>query len=127
MSLGRKEETGMKNKNFWESIKCALRGLGDAYKAERNFKIYTGIGLAFLIFNVLLSASVYDYVFFIILAAGVFTAEYINTALERVIDRMGDGINEDFRFAKDVAAAAVLVSGIAFFAGEGLLLISKLV
>lgn len=116
----------MKNKNFWESIKCAARGLGDAYMTERNFKIYTGIGMVFILFNVLLSASIYDYVLFIILAAGVFMAEYINTALERVIDRMGDGINEDFRFAKDVAAAAVLVSGIAFFAGEGLLLISKL-
>ncbi len=109
----------MKNKNFLESVKCALAGLHNGFVSEKNFRIYTVIGLAFLIFHLLLKADSYDYVIFI-------SAEYMNTAVERAIDRLGEGVHEDFRFAKDVAAAAVLVSGIAFFLGEGIILISKL-
>lgn len=112
----------MKNKNFWESVKCALRGLWNGYRAERNFKIYTGIASVFLVLNILAEAGPYEYVFFVMLVAAVFAAEYINTSIERAIDHLGEGIHEDFRFVKDVAAAAVLMFGIAFFVGEGILL-----
>lgn len=116
------KEEKMKNRNFWESLKCAFRGLAKGYAAERNFKIYTVIAVAFLILNGLAGAGSVEYVLFVMLAASVFAAEYFNTAIERAIDRLGRGVNEDFRFAKDVAAAAVLVCGMAFFAGEGILL-----
>lgn len=115
----------MKNINFLESIKCAIAGLHNGFVSEKNFRIYTVIGIIFFIFHLFLKADSYDYVIFIILSAFVFSAEYMNTALERAIDRLGEGVHEDFRFAKDVAAAAVLVSGIAFFLGEGIILISK--
>lgn len=117
----------MKNKDFVESIKCALNGLHSGFVSERNFKIYTGIGIVFLFFNVILRANQYDYVLFVLLAAFVFAMEYMNTAVERAIDKLGEEINDEFRFAKDVAAAAVLVSGIAFFLGEGIILIFRLV
>lgn len=116
----------MKNKSFWQSVKCAIKGIKSGFACEKNFKIYLCIGGLFLILNILLSAGPYDYVLFLISAGGVFATEYINTAIERVCDRLCREKDKDIGFVKDVAAAAVLVSGIAFFGAEGIILISKL-
>lgn len=116
----------MKNKNFWQSILCALRGMKSGFRSERNFKIYIGIALTFLVFNILLSVGVYDYLVLLALSCFTFATEYVNTAIERVCDHMCSENHEDIAFIKDVAAAAVLVSGFAFFIGEGLVLIPRL-
>lgn len=116
----------MKNKNFLESVKCAVMGIIKGYHAERNFKIYSVIAAVFLAFNIILSAGIYDYIALIIVTSAVFAAEYINTAIEKVVDKFGEGIHNDFKFIKDVAAGAVLVNGIAFFSVEGIVLIPKL-
>ncbi len=53
----------MKNKNFLQSAKCAIRGLEIGFCTERNFKIYCGIALLFLILNILTGSGLYDYFF----------------------------------------------------------------
>lgn len=116
----------MKNRNLGESIVCAARGMYAGFKTERNFKTYSVIAFIFLVFNMLLSSGIYDYALYIILTAAVFVTEYINTAIERVVDKFGDGIHEDYRFIKDVAAGAVLTAGVTFLVVEGMLLLSKL-
>lgn len=116
-----------KNKNFFESVACAVKGLVKGFKAERNFKIYVVIAVVFLIFNILLKSGIYDYIIYIILACGTFGAEYINTAIERLCDRQCREDDSDIRFVKDVSAAAVLCMGIAFFASQLLILVPKLI
>ena len=37
----------MKNKNIIESIVCALRGIKDGFKRERNFKFYGKVAAIF--------------------------------------------------------------------------------
>lgn len=116
----------MKNKNFWQSVACALRGMASGFHAERNFKIYIGIALVFLALNILTASGVYDYILLLILSCGVFAAEYINTAVERLCDSFCTEENRDIMFAKDVSASAVLVMGIAFFGAEGAVLVSNI-
>lgn len=116
----------MKNKNFAQSVVCACRGIACGFRQERNFKIYTGIAAVFLALNVLTSSGLYDYILLLALSCGVFAAEYINTAVERLCDRFCTEENGDVRFAKDVSAAAVLVMGIAFFGAEGAVLFSNI-
>lgn len=116
----------MKNKNFWQSVACALRGIASGFHAERNFKIYIGIALVFLALNIVTSSGLYDYILLLALSCGVFAAEYINTAVERVCDSFCAEENKDVRFAKDVSAGAVLIMGIAFFGAEGAVLVSNI-
>lgn len=116
----------MKNRSLWQSVACALRGIVSGFRAERNFKIYTGIALAFLALNILTSAGFYDYILLLVLSCGVFAAEYINTAVERLCDSFCAEENRDMRFVKDVSASAVLVMGIAFLGAEGAVLVSNL-
>lgn len=116
----------MKNKSFLQSVKCAVKGASSGFRAERNFKIYMVIALVFLALNIITSSGLYDYIILLALACGAFSAEYINTAIERLCDSFCPEDDENVRFIKDVSAAAVLVTGIAFFGGEGAILISNL-
>lgn len=116
----------MKNRNFGQSLHCAVRGLVSGFRTERNFKIYIVIAVIFLGLNILLSAGLYDYIILLMLSCGVFSAEYINTAVERLANSFCSDCNSNIKFVKDVAAGAVLIMGIAFFISEGIILISKL-
>ncbi len=115
----------MKNKNFLQSVKCAAKGIASGFRSERNFKIYICIAAVFLVLNILASSGLYDYIIFISLTCGVFAAEFINTAAERICDSFRPEKDKDVEFIKDVSAAAVLVMGIAFFTAEGAVLISN--
>lgn len=116
----------MKNKNFLQSIKCAVRGVASGFLAERNLKIYSVIALVFLALNIITSSGFYDYIILLALTCAAFSAEYINTAIERLCDSFCSESDRNVKFIKDVAAAAVCVSGIAFFGAEGAILISNL-
>lgn len=116
----------MKNKNFAESIKCALHGTIQGFRTERNFKIYTGIAAVFLLLNIATDSSVYDYVIWLALTCIVFAAELINTSIERICDILIPEKNDNAKFVKDTAAGAVLVTGIAFFGGEGAALVKNI-
>lgn len=116
----------MKNKNFLQSVICAARGMKSGFMSERNFRIYLGIALTFFVFNLLLSAGIYDYVILIALTMFAFAAEYVNTAIEMICDRICSEKDSGIGMIKDIAAAGVLAAGFAFFIGEGLVLIPKL-
>ena len=115
----------MKNKNIFQSIRCAARGIVECYRSERNFMEYTAIALFMLIFNILLHCAVWEYIAFFALVTAAFSAEFLNTAIERVIDTYDNTINEKNRFIKDAAAGGVLIISAAFFAAEALILIPK--
>lgn len=116
----------MKNATFGASLRCAAAGLFSAWKTEKNFKYYTIIAALFLIMNLILHVSVVELAVFLVLCGGVYALEYVNTAMERLVDQYTEEINEHARFIKDVSAAAVLVQGIVFFVVEGMILLSKI-
>lgn len=117
----------MKNKNFFQSVKCAAKGFAAGFLAERNFKIYAVIALVFLALNIITGSGLYDYIILLSLTCAAFAAEYFNTALERLCDSFCSEENKDVRFIKDVAAGAVLAIGIAFFGAEGAIIIKNII
>lgn len=116
----------MKNKNFFQSVKRAARGIADGFRAERNFKIYAVIAAVFLALNIVTGSGLYDYMILLTLTSAAFSAEYFNTALERICDRFCSETDNDVKFIKDVAAGAVLAVGIAFFGAEGAVIAANL-
>ncbi len=117
----------MKNKTFWQSIKCAVIGLKIGYTTEKNFKYYTAIALTFFAFNIFLRSSLQEYCFLIITTACVFSAEYANTAIEHICNVIQPEFHINIKIIKDIAAAAVLVFGIAFFSTQALILLPKII
>ena len=94
-----------KNKNFFQSLNCAIKGLIEILKEERNFKIYLFI--------------------FLISTLIVLTLEVINTAFERMVDKLMPSKNNNAKIIKDYLAGSVLISGIFFFVIEFIILISN--
>lgn len=112
----------MKNKTFADSLKCAFRGMGYAFKTEKNFLYYAVIALGFLGLNVLCRVPLHGYLTYLITAFGVFSAEMINTSIEHLCDMEVSEIKYEVKLVKDMAAAGVLMWGIAFFLAEFIIL-----
>jgi diacylglycerol kinase len=108
----------MKNKNFFQSVYCAFRGLFQALKRERNFKVY-GIHIAVtLVLNILCHFSLTQYLIWGVTIIGVFSTECMNTALERLCDFITLEHHDAIRYIKDVSAAALLCWGVIFYTAE---------
>ena len=96
----------------------ALRGLSSALRRERNLKIFLAVYVASLLFAGYLRLHAWEWIA-LLLAGGTFLAvEFLNTALERVVDIVDEHCKEEhqtshysaLRTVKDIAAAASLVS-----------------
>ncbi len=90
-------------------IKHALRGLG-IFFLGRNSKAHLTIFILVLILGVYLGLSKIEWLFIAIVVGIVFITEAINTAIEIDIDLTSPDYHPFARDAKDVAAAAVLIS-----------------
>lgn len=114
-----------KNKNFFQSLNCAIKGLIEILKEERNFKIYLFIFLIFLSINIVFKIPIYEMYVFLISTLIVLTLEVINTAFERMVDKLMPLKNNNAKIIKDYLAGSVLISGIFFFVIEFIILISN--
>lgn len=103
------------NDHLSESILCALRGMSVVLPADRNPRTYVLMVAASCVMNVLLKASSVQWFATLISACGAFSAEMLNTALERLCDRLCPQYDEDIRDIKDIAAGSVLFWGFAFW------------
>ncbi|MCR4862555.1 MAG: diacylglycerol kinase [Ruminococcus sp.] len=124
-SRTRNERASMKNKNIFQSMRCAFQGMQAAWKEERNFREYTVIYSVFFFAELLLGVSAAEFLIGFSLVCGVFAAEYLNTAIERLLDTKFPEISADNKFIKDTAAAGVFILSIAFFVSQAIILIPK--
>ena len=105
----------MKNKTFLQSAVCAVRGFILALRTEKNFRYYLGITLFFLLANLLADVEFSCYIMQAVTTLGVFSCECVNTAIERLCNRIASGVDSEIKAIKDIAAGAVLCWGITFF------------
>lgn len=112
----------MKNKTFFQSVRCAINGFIYALGTEKNYKYYLGISLFFLILNLYFGVELSCHLCHVVTTMGVFSAECLNTAIEHFIDMIDKEIKPEIKLIKDIAASSVLAWGIAFFMCEFLML-----
>ncbi len=112
----------MKNKTFFRSVLCAVKGLCLAIRTEKNFRVYFLHILVTLPVNILLDFSVMEYMVYGICVLGVFSAECLNTAIEHLCDSISKNYDEKIKIIKDIAAGAVCCWGIAFYLAEAIML-----
>ena len=94
------------------SFKYALSGLVDALKQEPNLKFHFLAGFLVIILSFILNISQQDWIAIIILIGLVISVELTNTAIEAVVDQFVDRNHPGAKLAKDISAAAVLVSAL---------------
>lgn len=95
------------------SIKHALHGWWHVLQTQRNAWIHALITMAVIIMGLWLELPPRDWAVLILTIAMVFTAEFINTAIEAVVDLATQEEHPLAKVSKDVGAAAVLIAALA--------------
>lgn len=94
------------------SFRYAFEGWWYVLSTQRNAWIHALISLAVFVVAFWLRLSRQDWAVLILTITIVWMAEFMNTALEAVVDMASPGIHPLAKIAKDVAAAAVLLGAV---------------
>ena len=99
-------------KKLINSFKYAIEGFISSFKTERNMKIHIMAMILVIIAGFIFKLTKIEWCIISIVIALVISAELINTAIETTVDIAMPDINEKAKYAKDIAAGAVLFSAI---------------
>ena len=92
------------------SFRNAITGWWYVIRTQKNAWIHALVSLAVVIVSFVLKINRLEWGLIIFAIALVWTAEFINTALEAVVDLASPGQHELAKIGKDVGAAAVLIA-----------------
>ena len=107
-----KRKLKLDNKRLINSFKYALQGIKQSYKGEQNLKIHTVVAVLVIIFGFLLKINYLEWLICLVLIGLVLMAEFVNTAIEYVVDLASPKIHPLAKAAKDTASAGVLMMAI---------------
>ena len=92
------------------SFRYAFHGWWFVIRTQKNAWIHAIVSIIVIFLALWLDLSAWDWAVIIIAIAMVWTAEFLNTALEAVVDLASPGRNHLAKVGKDVGAAAVLIA-----------------
>ncbi len=96
-----------------QSFGHALRGWWHVVSTQRNAWIHVGITIAIMVLSIWLRLDARDWAVIVLTIGVVFITEFLNTAIEVVVDLASPQIHPLAKVAKDVAAGAVLIAAVA--------------
>ncbi|MFZ3062620.1 MAG: diacylglycerol kinase family protein [Actinomycetota bacterium] len=102
----------MNNVSLAQSFKRALEGLAYSVRKHRHTQIILSIALAVIVLSFFLKLSIHEYMILSFTISLVIVAELANTAIEHSIDLFTISYHPLAKAAKDISAAAVLISAI---------------
>jgi diacylglycerol kinase len=89
---------------------CALRGIGYAWRTQRNVRIQAAVALVVVLVGAWLRVGALEWALLITAIALVLTTELLNTAIEALVDLVSPEANPLAGAAKDACAAGVVVT-----------------
>ena len=101
---------GFSLRQRWRSVTHALHGLKELVRTEHNARLHVAAAALVALLAGGLRVSAPDWRWLLLCVAAVWAAEAFNTALERLCDRVSLARHPLIRQAKDMAAAAVLLT-----------------
>ena len=99
-------------KKILRSIRFALRGLRHAYLSDKSFRMEINYGLPIYVILgwFLFPFAAWELALYVFSYALILVVELINTAFEKMIDRVHPQEHESIGRSKDMSAAAVLLT-----------------
>jgi diacylglycerol kinase len=91
----------------------AFRGWHYVLRTQKNMWIHSAVATAVFVLGLWLHLPARDWAVIILTTAVVFAAEFLNTAIEAVVDLASPNRHPLAKIGKDVGAAAVLVAALA--------------
>jgi diacylglycerol kinase len=99
-------------KKVIRSIGYALEGIGFTIRTQRNMRIHIFVATPTMLLSWYLDMPAMELLFIWLCIGMVFSAELMNTALERLVDLVSPEYHPLAKLAKDAAAGAVLTIAI---------------
>lgn len=109
-----------------KSFGFAFKGIAWLVRSQVNAKIHLVATFTILVLGLYLSLSITEWCLILICMGVVIALEAVNTAIEHVVDLASPEYHELAGKAKDLAAAAVLISVLFFAVVWSLIFIPKL-
>lgn len=100
------------SKTLSESRRHAVRGIKLIIENERNFRIQLAVAVVVITLSIILKISHTHWIAVGLLISLVLVTEAFNSVIEAVCDTVSRDYRVNIKYAKDVAAGAVLVSAI---------------
>lgn len=95
-----------------KSFKYAFAGLKHFFIHEHNGRIHLFAAILTISLSFYLRISRLEWIVILLVITAVFTAEILNSAIEKLADVVSPAIHPKIKIVKDLAAGAVLVSAI---------------
>ena len=95
-----------------QAFRYAFNGWGYVIRTQRNAWIHAMATFCVFILGLWLNLSLQDWAILILTIAMVWTSEFVNTALEAVVDLASPQMHPPAKVGKDVGAAAVLIASL---------------
>lgn len=99
-------------RRFIRSVRHAVRGVRYAGESEQNFRLEIIAATLVVVLMFLLPVTSQDRALLVVVIVAVLVLELVNTSIERVVDMLKPRVHPYARIAKDVMAAAVLISSL---------------
>lgn len=116
-----------KSHSTYKSFSYAFEGLSKAIKDEPNLKIHFITASLTILLGLILRLNSIELAILILTISSVISLELINTMLESLVDLVSPQIRSAAKVAKDVSAAAVLISAFASLVIGMLLFLPKMI
>ncbi len=94
----------------WKSVRNAVIGWWHVIRTQQNAWIHAVATVTTIVLSIWLSISLLEWAVLVLIIAMVWTAEFLNTALEIVVDLASPELHPLAKAGKDVGAAAVLIA-----------------
>lgn len=100
----------MKQRPLFQSFNFAIDGVIYVLRTQRNMRIHFGVAAVILALSLVVGVRSTEFILLLIAIGLVLISELLNTAIESAIDITTNTYDPLAKIAKDVAAAAVLIS-----------------
>lgn len=93
----------------WRSFRYAWAGIRWLFGHENNARFHLGAAVAVIVAGLLFGLECWEWCVVILCIGGMFAAEGLNTAIEKLADHVCPERNPHIKVVKDVAAGAVFL------------------
>ncbi|MEA5077338.1 MAG: diacylglycerol kinase family protein [Anaerolineaceae bacterium] len=100
------------NQSLFQAFKNAFHGLKFVVTTQRNAQIHLAITIIVVAAAIAFGVSANEWIAIVIAIGFVWATESLNTAIEKLTDLASPGYHTLAKYAKDCAAAAVLISAL---------------
>ncbi len=122
----RNKDTGTAFERYYKSFFHAIDGIVYAFVCEHNIILILIAAIVTIFFGFYLSISLVEWLFVIIVIGLVAAFEFVNTAIEAVVDLASPDFNSLAKIAKDTASSATLILSITAFIGGIIIFVPKI-